>query len=319
LPEYENDVIVRSVFQPVPVTRVVTETAEASSFVLDTSMPYEAGQFVTVRVSIDGEHHQRCYSMSSAPGVDDEFVITVKRVPGGLVSNWLLDHVTTGSTLEISEPAGRFTLGDRPVVAFAAGSGITPIASLLKVADRGRLLYANRDRASTIFPGIDAEHRFDVEDGFVDEAAVKGFLGDELDADCFVCGPTPFMDVVEAALLGAGVPAARIRIERFTPVEVEVVEAVGPCRITIELGGRTAATDHHPGTTILQAARQAGLAPPFSCESGSCATCMARLLDGEVQMHVNNALTDDEVTDGWILTCQSVPTSAAVHVQYEGA
>lgn len=311
----ENDVIVAAVFQPVPVVRVVEETAEASSFVLDTSMPYEAGQFVTVRVTIDGEAHQRCYSMSSAPGIDDEFVITVKRVPGGLVSNWLLDHVVAGSMLEISEPAGRFTLGSRPVVAFAAGSGITPIASLLKVRP-GRLLYANRDAASTIFPGIDAVHRYDVEHGFVDEAAVKELA--DGDADHFVCGPAPFMDVVELALLAAGVPPERIRLERFTPVAVDA-DATGPCRITIELDGRTAATDHHPGTTILQAARQAGLSPPFSCESGSCATCMAMLTDGSVRMYVNDALTDDEVAEGWILTCQSVPTSASVHVRYEGA
>lgn len=316
MPDYENDVIVAAVFQAVPVVRVVTETAEASSFVLDTSMPYAAGQFVTVRVTIDGEVHQRCYSMSSAPGIDDEFVITVKRVPGGLVSNWLLDHVVAGSVLEVSEPAGRFTLGDRPVVAFAAGSGITPIASLLKAAGGGRLLYANRDRASTIFPSIAAEHRYDDEHGFVDEAAVKALLDDG--ADYFVCGPTPFMAVVESALLAAGVEADRIRIERFTPVVVEVEEPAGPCRITIELDGRSVATDHHPGTTLLQAARQAGLAPPFSCESGSCATCMARLSSGEVRMHVNNALTDDEVAEGWILTCQSVPTSASVRVVYEG-
>jgi ferredoxin-NADP reductase len=297
------------------VARVITETAEASSFVLDTTMPYVAGQFVTVRVTIDGEAHQRCYSMSSAPGVDDEFVITVKRVPGGLVSNWLLDNVAAGSTLEVSEPAGRFVLGDRPVVAFAAGSGITPIASLLKVRP-GRLLYANRDRASTIFPSLPAVHHFDVEDGYVDEAAVKALLDDE--ADYFVCGPTPFMDVVEAALLGAGVPSERIRIERFTPVAVDVDDPTGPCRITIELHGRTGETDHHPGTTILQAARQLGMSPPFSCESGSCATCMAHLESGEVRMHVNNALTDDEVDEGWILTCQSVPTSSSVHVIYEG-
>ena len=90
-------------------------------------------------------------------------------------------------------------------------------------------------------------------------------------------------------------------------------------RVTIELDGRVDSTDHHPGTTILQAARQMGLSPPYSCESGSCATCMATLVEGEVRMFVNDALTDDEVAEGWILTCQSVPTSPTVHVTYEGA
>ena len=88
-------------------------------------------------------------------------------------------------------------------------------------------------------------------------------------------------------------------------------------RVTIELAGGSAETDHRPGTTILQTARQLGMVPPYSCESGSCATCMARLVDGTVDMHVNNALTDDEVAEGWILTCQSVPTSAEVRVVYE--
>jgi ferredoxin len=86
--------------------------------------------------------------------------------------------------------------------------------------------------------------------------------------------------------------------------------------VTIELDGRTETTDHRPGTTILQTARQVGLRPPFSCEAGNCATCMARLVEGSVEMHVNDALTDEEVADGWVLTCQSVPTSPVVHVVY---
>ena len=91
--------------------------------------------------------------------------------------------------------------------------------------------------------------------------------------------------------------------------------------MTIDLDGRCETTDHRPGTTILQTARQIGMAPPFSCESGSCATCMARLVEGSATMHVNNALTDDEVAEGWVLTCQAVPTSPVVHVLYgfEGA
>ena len=102
------------------------------------------------------------------------------------------------------------------------------------------------------------------------------------------------------------------------PVEATDVPPEGaPTRITIELAGRTETGDHHPGTTLLQTARQFGLPAPFSCEAGSCATCMARLVDGSVTMRVNNALTDDEVDDGWVLTCQSVPVSPTVHVVYE--
>jgi ferredoxin len=129
------------------------------------------------------------------------------------------------------------------------------------------------------------------------------------------------MDVVEAALLDAGVPAERIHIERFTPVGPAAPPAVdaGPSQVTIEIRGKTATADHHPGSTLLQMARQLELGPPYSCESGNCATCMALLAEGECTMFVNNALTDDEVAEGWVLTCQAVPVSPSVHVVYEGA
>ncbi len=237
--------------------------------------------------------------------------------------------------VEASPPAGVFRLrpGERDVVAFAAGSGITPVFSLVKTAlattsRRVRLLYANRDRDATIFRAeLDAlaathpdrlavVHHLDVERGFVDADAITPFAAD---ADHYVCGPPPFMDVVEATLLARGVAAADIHIERFTPAPppeaAEPAEAPS-AQVTVELDGRTATVDHHPGTTILQTARQMGMSPPFSCESGNCATCMARLVEGEVTMHVNDVLTDDEVAEGWILTCQSVPTTAAVHVVY---
>jgi ferredoxin len=141
------------------------------------------------------------------------------------------------------------------------------------------------------------------------------------------------MELIEAALLAAGAEPARIHVERFTPADAadpsEVATTAGapvvddadggepaPVRVTIDLDGRCETTDHHAGTTILQTARQLGMAPPYSCESGSCATCMARVVEGSVEMHVNNALTDDEVAEGWVLTCQAVPSSRDVHVVY---
>jgi ferredoxin len=99
-------------------------------------------------------------------------------------------------------------------------------------------------------------------------------------------------------------------------LENRIIVSPMPASVTIELDGRTATTQHHPGTTILQAARQAGLRPPSSCEQGNCATCMARLVEGTVEMRVNDALDDDEVAEGWILTCQSVPTSDTITVVY---
>jgi len=336
-------------FHPLRVARVVRETADASSFVLEVpaelrdAFAYEAGQFCTFRATLDGREYLRCYSMSSAPAVGDELQVTVKRVPGGAVSNWMNDALSVGDVVEVTCPAGVFCLGpaDRELVAFAGGSGITPVFSLLKTAlattsRRARLLYANRDPASVIFaaglddlvarPGgrLQVGHHYDIDRGFVDGDEVRAFLGGAVDADFYLCGPQPFMDVVEAALLGEGVDPGRVHIERFTPPEplAPPVAESGPgasaegAVVTVQVGARTGVATHRPGTTLLQAARQLGLSPPSSCEAGNCATCMAKLVEGAAMMHVNNALTDDEVAAGWVLTCQAVPTSPSVRVVY---
>lgn len=333
-------------FHPLRVRRVVRETAEASSFVLDVpaelrrAFAYEAGQFCTFRLWIDGQPQLRCYSMSSAPAVDAEMQVTVKRVPGGIVSNWMNDALAPGDVVDATCPAGVFCLGpgDSDVVALSAGSGITPVYSLVKTAlattaRRVHLLYANRDRDSVIFAAeldalveqyagrLDVIHHLDCDQGFVDREALGPFLGLAPDAEHYICGPTAFMDIVESTLLTHDVDAGRIHIERFTPSEPpdsSDLSSADPVtsRITIDLDGRSGTTDHRPGTTILQTARQLGMAPPFSCESGNCATCMAKVVEGAVTMHVNNALTDDELADGWVLTCQAVPTTASVRVVY---
>ena len=321
-------------FHELRVGRVIEETADTKSFVLDIpdDFAYTAGQFVTFRVRVGGDTYLRCYSMSSCPRVDDEFKITVKRVPGGAVSNWMNDNLTAGDTVAVTRPAGVFVVppGATDIVAFAGGSGITPVISVLKHAlattsRTAKLLYANRDRDSIIFAGelaaidVDVVHHLDVEHGFVTADNVRSFIRDAAaDAEYFICGPGPFMDIVEGALLAEGVDPVRIHIERFVPGEAPVADtpATGT-KVTVELDGKTVTVDHHPGASILQTARQAGLSAPSSCEAGSCATCMGRLLEGAVAMRVNNALTDDEVADGWILTCQSVPTTAEVHVVYE--
>jgi ferredoxin-NADP reductase len=334
-------------FHPLRIARVVRETSDASSFVLDIpdelrqAFAYEAGQFCTFRVLVEGTSFLRCYSMSSSPAVDPEFVVTVKRTPDGVVSNWMNDQLDEGQVIEVTRPAGVFCLtpGQGELVAFAAGSGITPVHALLKSALTTtsrpvRLFYANRDADSVIFKAeldalavqygtrLSVSHHLDVEHGFATPDTVRRFGPVGGDADVYICGPGPFMDIVEETLLSEGVAPERLHIERFTPSEPlpesdTPAEGAVVTRVTIELAGRTDSTDHHPGTTILQTARQMGMSPPFSCEAGSCATCMAKLVDGTVTMHVNNALTDDEVDDGWILTCQSVPTSPVAHVIYE--
>jgi ferredoxin-NADP reductase len=335
------------------VKDVVRETHDASSFVLDVPdelhamFQYRPGQFCTFRVTVDGDEQLRSYSMSSAMETDDDLTVTVKRVAGGLVSNWFLDELGVGDVVEVTKPAGVFCpqVGERPLLGLSGGSGITPVMSITKhvLATTGRsvrLLYANRDRDSVIFssdlaalcdghPGrLEVRHHYDTEGGFLTADDVRDFVGSRgADADCYICGPGPFMDLAETVLLELGVARDRIFIERFL-VEQQEKEAAAvapagagaadvPDEVTVILGGKKAVVNYHPGDTVLETARRGGLRPPFSCESGNCATCMAFLKEGTVTMRANNALTPEEVEEGWVLTCQSLPSGQTVTVEYE--
>jgi ferredoxin-NADP reductase len=324
------------------VADVIDETADARSFVLDIPpalaerFAYVVGQYCTFRATIDGEEVVRSYSMSSSPETRDPFTVTVKRVPGGKMSNWMNDTLAAGDTIDVMPPAGLFVLRpvDTPIVAFAGGSGITPILAIMKtvLATTAReiaLVYANRGPESVIFAEaierlragsggrLSVHHHLDSEKGFLDAAACAALVGARTDADFFVCGPGPYMKVVQAGLDQRGVDPGRLFIERFDlPGEAPCIESETKS-ITIRLGGRKRQVRYEPGDTILETARRAGLAPPFACQAGNCGTCMAYLEDGKVTMRVNNALGADEVEEGWILTCQSIPTSREVAVDYE--
>ncbi|BBY30967.1 ferredoxin--NADP reductase [Mycolicibacterium sediminis] len=334
-------------FAPLRIARVVRETADAVSLVLDVPehcarrFRYQAGQFLTLRVTVGGRDLRRCYSMSSAP-VEDELRITVKRDPGGVVSNWINDTVVEGDEVHVGPPEGRFVLrgdlsGATEVVAFAGGSGITPIMSLARAAvddpdRRVRVFYANRSRESVIFARpldrLVAEHgervlvhkHFDEDDGVVTPAAIEAFIEPAGDAHYYVCGPGPFMEAVEESLLAAGVKESRLHLERFT-VAVPEPNAMDESSVTedvvIELDRKKVVASYRRGDTLLQTARSAGLRAPASCETGSCGTCMARIVEGSARMLNNDALDDDEVDEGWVLTCQSLPTSRRVRMTYE--
>jgi ferredoxin-NADP reductase len=333
---------VRHRYHPLRVRRVIRETPEASSFVLEVpagmagQFAYEAGQFITVRAVLDGETHLRCYSMSSSPAVDSELRVTVKRVPGGPVSNWLNDAVKEGDVLEVTPPGGSFVLarGEHDIVAFAAGSGITPVFSILKTAlaatsRPARLLYANRDRAAAIFgaeldelaaryPGrLAVEHHEDRVRGFIDREEVARVARVARDADYYLCGPGGFMETVEAGLRELRVDQSRVHIERFTPAAEPAAGPADDGTVVIRHGGKTVRAARRHGATLLQTARSAGLRVASSCEAGSCATCMARVVQGHAEMRNNEALTADEVAEGWVLTCQAVPVTPVVEVAYE--
>jgi 3-ketosteroid 9alpha-monooxygenase subunit B len=335
-------------YHSLKVKRVVRETEDARSFVLEVSVDlrdafaYQPGQFCSFRVRVGDEEHARCYSMSSAPEVDGDLTVTVKRVLGGIVSNQLIDHVGEGDVVEATSPSGVFCArtGDRPVVGFCGGSGITPVISIAKsvlaASERPvRLLYANRDPESIIFGGpladLERNHpermflqnHLDSESGFLDAASIREFVGSSPQADFYICGPAPFMDLVEGTLLDLGVEKDDIFIERFTtgapePPQQTAPEAGDtPEKITLILRGKREEIPYRVGETVLETARRAGLATPYSCEAGNCGTCMAFMREGTVTMRANNALTPEEVAEGWVLTCQALPVSAPLSVEFE--
>jgi len=335
----------RHVFQQATVTRIIKETADTRTFVLDAHekpFTYRAGQFCTFHVTVDGEELYRSYSMSSAPETDSELMTTVKRVAGGKVSNWMVDNVVEGDELTMTRAAGTFVLSPTsvPLLAFAGGSGVTPILSLAKSAlattDRTvRMLCADRDRASVIFeaaidelveryPGrLSVDRRIDVEHGLLEPDAVAKFVGSDTDAECYVCGPEGFMAVVRSALPDS----ARVLVEDFDaspPVKTATAGVADKAdggaaggTVTIHLERKKVSVPQVAGETLLETARRAGLSPPFSCEAGNCGTCMALLTEGNATMRTNDVLEEDELADGYILTCQAVPDTTSVTVVYE--
>ncbi len=237
-------------FERATVTRIIAETDDARTFVLaphGEPFAYQAGQFCTFKVVIDGRMLLRSYSMSSAPEVDGELMTTVKRVPGGQVSNWLHDQLAEGDEVELMRPSGQFCLrpAEVPLLGFSGGSGITPILSLAKSAlastsRRVRLLCADRSRSAAIFDKVLAElgdrygdrlvvvRHLDDERGLLTEGLVRDFVGADGAADSYLCGPEPFMDLVAASLTGPG----RVFSERFggAPAPKPVPEPARPAR-----------------------------------------------------------------------------------------
>jgi 3-ketosteroid 9alpha-monooxygenase subunit B len=328
------------------VADVIEETSDAKSIVFDVPedlkerFSYLSGQFLSLRVEVDGHRLVRCYSLASAPGLDSQHKVTVKRVVDGRASNWLNDHVAKGDQLEVMHPNGIFCLRDRetPIVLFGGGSGITPIISIIKTAldttsRLVKLVYANRNDQSIIFKNelaallsqysdrLEIVHRLDDVHGFVDPALVVQEAGPKTDADFYICGPGPFMDVVESGLGNLEIPEDQIFIERFespdlpvdtSPVDTSPIDSSRGFVVGIKLDGHETDISVAEGETILAAARRAGLEPPFACEEAYCGCCMAKVVEGEVEMqHNDGGIDQKQIDDGWILTCQGIVKGAA--------
>ncbi len=341
----------RRTFHPLRVARVIDETHDSRSIVFDIPehlahvFTYRAGQFLTLEVPHDGLRLRRCYSLASAPEIDREHKVTVKRVAGGRVSNWLHDGVRAGDVISVLPPEGRFVLSATPhtgeLVLFGGGSGITPVISLLKSALATttrpvRMVYANRDERSIIFRAeldelaarhperVRITHRLDDRDGFLRAEDVGALVHEG--ADYYLCGPGPFMDTVEKALLDAQVARERIHVERFVsppdpkkdhaPAPTVAVVGDVPAAIAVDLNGQQHEVPYAPGRTILQVVRDAGLDAPYSCEEGFCGCCAALLLEGKVSMDADDALTAADKARGVVLTCQSRPLGSKCSIRF---
>jgi 3-ketosteroid 9alpha-monooxygenase subunit B len=333
-------------FHELTVSAVIRETPDCSSFELTVPVElqeayrYKAGQHLTFELPWDDFKVTRCYSLSSCPDLAETLKIGVKRVEGGRISNWLNDNLKAGDSITASVPEGRFVLDPEtrsgaPLFLFAGGSGITPIISLLKsaltITKRPiTVLYANQNRDAVIYGAeleqlaaqhsdrLIVQHHFDSEGGYLTAAEVGMLLHHTDIAEFYICGPEPFMELIENTLSEAGVHEELVYIERFvSPADPDRVKAdatdvtslEAPDGFSLWLNGRSRTVPYQRGKTLLQCAQAAGLNPAHSCESGYCGSCMAHVSTGKVYMRTHEALSERDLAKGVALLCQSFPAS----------
>jgi ring-1,2-phenylacetyl-CoA epoxidase subunit PaaE len=320
---------------------------------------FAPGQHLTLRTTLDGAEVRRSYSICSAPDEGD-LRIVVKQQGGGLFSNWINRFAKSGEEIDVMTPQGRFGIRpesntSRNILAIAAGSGITPVMSIVRSvlthepASRVVLLYGNRSAQSIIFKRelealkdrfldrlsvvhVLSRERQEIEllNGRIDAEKISAVLKTALPAAAidhvFLCGPGDLIEQSRSTLLRLGVPADRIHVEHFTvdgdpvppPIRTER-EAPSKAEATVEI--RLNGLDHlvplAPGETIVEAGLRHGLEMPYSCRGGMCCTCRAKLVRGEVRMDRNFSLEPWELSAGYVLTCQSHPLTPQVAVDYD--
>ncbi|EOM77504.1 ketosteroid-9-alpha-hydroxylase [Rhodococcus rhodnii LMG 5362] len=335
----------------VTVAAVVEETADARSLVFEVPpecrdrFAYRPGQFLTLRIPSDRTGSvARCYSLASSPHTGEAPKVTVKRTAGGYGSNWVCDHVAVGDTIEVLPPSGLFTPPDldEDLLLFAAGSGITPVMSILKSALGGgraavTLVYANRDENSVIFAEelreltaahadrLTVIHQLESVQGLPTPASLAALARPYRPRRAFLCGPTPFMDAVRAGLDKAGMPADHVHAEVFTslsgdPFEEIVVpegdDAADAATAVVELDGETHELVWPRSSTLVDVMLANGLDAPYSCREGECGSCACTVTDGEVEMAHQGMLDADDIAAGYVLGCQARPVSDAVSIEF---
>jgi ring-1,2-phenylacetyl-CoA epoxidase subunit PaaE len=353
-------------FHTLTIADVRRETPEAVSLAFAVPAPLSAayrflpGQHVTLKAAVGGIEVRRSYSICS--GSDDgELRIAVKEQAGGVFSEFVNRRVRPGDTLEVMTPTGHFTApvdaqAARNYVGIAAGSGITPLLSIVKTVlarekqSRFFLLYGNRTTQSIMFRAALEElkdrylGRFSLTHVLSREAQDVAMLSGRIDAEklgrflrtlppvaaidhAFICGPSALLDTAERVLLAAGMPRARLHLERFTvdgapaPARRVAADTAAPRRILAEAEAVLDGASHRfaiaEGETVIDAALGAGLELPYSCRGGMCCTCRARLVEGEVAMDHNYSLERWELEAGYVLTCQARPKTARLKLDYD--
>lgn len=319
---------------------------------LKENFAFQAGQYITVKTTINGNEVRRDYSLCSSPK-SGELKVAVKEVEGGTFSAYANNTLKAGDVLEVASPKGRFvfTPNDsktKNIAAFAAGSGITPVLSIIKCAleeevySKVILVYGNKTTKDTMFLDalLDLHHnykeRFSIQFVFSQEDEDDAIFGriekstvnyvmknkhKHIDVDAFyLCGPETMIHTVKDVLTEHEIPQDRIHFELFkaakpTPVTEDAVD--GETEITITVDDETTTFTMSQKQSILEAALDKDLDAPYSCQGGICSSCIARITEGEAKMRQNNILTESELAEGLILTCQAHPTTAKIIVDYD--
>lgn len=334
------------------VAAVVQETADACSLVFEVpedrrqDFSYKPGQFLTLRIPSEQTGSvARCYSLASAPQIDEHLKVTVKRTVDGYGSNWLCDNIESGNVLEVLPPAGVFTpvdLGEK-LVLFAAGSGITPVMSILKsaLAAGNRnvvVIYANRDESSVIFAqelrdlaarhadALTVVHWLESVQGLPTPPQLASLSAAFTDHRAYMCGPGPFMDAVRAGLTLAGVPKDRIHAEVFTSLsgdpfaDVPVLDIdetdIDAASATVQLDGENHELVWPRSATLVDVMLSKGLDVPYSCREGECGSCACTVVEGEVDSPPSAILDAEDVAAGYVLACQARPKSDRVRIDF---
>jgi len=335
----------------------ITDQSVAISFVvpehLKTDFAFKSGQYITLKTTINGNEVRRDYSLCSSPK-SGELKVAVKEVKDGTFSSFANQNLKAGDILEVATPNGRFIFEPndsktKHIAAFAAGSGITPVLSIIKCALEEEVLsnvvlvYGNKTTKDTMFLDelLQLQHQYsnrlsiqfvfsqtqenDAIFGRIEKSTVNLVVKNKykhLDIDAFyLCGPEGMIHTIKGVLEDHNIDKDTIHYELFKASKTEVITsgniASGHTQVTVLLDDETTTFEMPQKQTILEAALDKDIDAPYSCQGGICSSCIARITEGEATMRQNNILTDGELAEGLILTCQAQPTTETITVDYD--